>query len=439
MSLEQQGKGGIFISNQTVIFNIRYTPYALKKGATAEEVERHREERAFYDMSGGKNVYEYINTERKRTGNVQDYFEKNHGVFNGKGFLSPVEIEEMKKRAQTGEKNLWHGFISIDQKNSHKIAHPEQAMKLVRENFGPFLREMGLDPKNVDLMCALHLDRKTHYHIHFAFWEKEPQFKYRKKELEYRHKGRVEQKAIDRMKVRLSLYIDMENDYYSTRDEALRKLRSMTAIIKPEFYDSDIRKDIEYLCEKIPRGTPMEYGRKEMEPYRFIIDDIVTKLFQRDREACEADERVVRKMMAIDRKIQEYCEVSSTDGKTHFKVDPKTISRVDELKTDYKRRTGNIVLKAIASMRGPYRVRHSKLKYKVNDKGRKRSIAIADRMMDKSFLGLVGSFASNMFDLERDFSHRLQDIEEEIEERRKLEEARAHEELARKSKYNWSK
>lgn len=56
----EKEKEEIIISNQPVIFNIRYTPYALKKGATGKEIEKHQQERAFFDMSGEKNVYEYM-------------------------------------------------------------------------------------------------------------------------------------------------------------------------------------------------------------------------------------------------------------------------------------------------------------------------------------------------------------------------------------------
>ena len=153
-------KEEIIISNQPVIFNIRYTPYALKKGATGKEIEKHQQERAFFDMSGEKKRH------GKKAETVQEYFEKNHGVFNGDGFLSPIQVEEMKKRAQDGKKNIWHGFVSINKENSYRIETPEQCMRLVKRNFGQFFKEMGLESKNVDLLCALHLDREKHYHIH---------------------------------------------------------------------------------------------------------------------------------------------------------------------------------------------------------------------------------------------------------------------------------
>ena len=46
------------MSNQPIVFNIQYTPYRLPKSATKEERARHADERAFYDMTGGKNVFD---------------------------------------------------------------------------------------------------------------------------------------------------------------------------------------------------------------------------------------------------------------------------------------------------------------------------------------------------------------------------------------------
>ena len=40
-----------------------------------------------------------------------EYLQKSTGVFNQNGLPSKQEVKEMKARAQTGEKNIWHGFI----------------------------------------------------------------------------------------------------------------------------------------------------------------------------------------------------------------------------------------------------------------------------------------------------------------------------------------
>lgn len=425
----EKEKEEIIISNQPVIFNIRYTPYALKKGATEKEIEKHRQERAFFDMSGEKNVYEYINAEKKRqekkAETVQEYFEKNHGVFNGDGFLSPTQVEELKKRAQDGKKNIWHGFVSINKENSYRIETPEQCMRLVKRNFGQFFREMGLEPKNVDLLCALHLDREKHYHIHFAFWEKEPRCKYRKKETEYRHKGKIQQKVIDNMRVRLSLYVTGKTDeVHHGRDEALRQLRALSGKCIRLHTDDDIKRELISLCKNLPAGIPFEYGRKEMQSYRARIDKIATMLFLRDREALKADERVSEKFGEIRKQIKEICEGTATDEKYHFKIDPDTITLVDVLEKDYDRRVGNIVLHAAKFIKAEHYERSPRRKYKVNDKKLKRSLVISERNVAKRFDSLFMNFTTGILDLERDFSHRLQDIEEEIEEKRKQEEQR---------------
>ena len=441
----EKEKEEIIISNQPVIFNIRYTPYALKKGATEKEIEKHRQERAFFDMSGEKNVYEYINAEKKRQGKkaetVQEYFEKNHGVFNGDGFLSPAQVKEMKKRAQDGKKNIWHGFVSLNKENSFRIETPEQCMRLAKRNFGQFFREMGLEPKNVDLLCALHLDREKHYHIHFAFWEKEPKCKYRKKETEYRHKGKIEQKVIDNMCVRLSLYVTGKTDeVHYARDDALRRLRAITAFAGSMYTPDDIKKELLSLCKDLPKGIPFEYGRKEMQPYRKRIDKIATMVFLTDREALKADRRVSEKFGEIRQQIKEICEGTATDERYHFRIDPDTIDLVDILEKDYNRRVGNIILHAAKFIKAEYYERSPRRKYEVNDNKLKRSLAISERNVAKRFESLFMSFATGIFDLERDFSHRLQDIEEEIEEKRKQEEQRiAYEEERQRIKNSRTK
>ena len=394
-------------------------------------------------MSGEKNVYEYISAGYKRKGKkaetAKQYFEKNHGVFNGDGFITPTQVEEMKKRVQDGKKYIWHGFVSINEDNSYKIQSPEQCMKLVKRNFGQFFRDMGLDPKNVDLLCALHLDRKKHYHIHFAFWEKEPKCKYRKKQTEYRHKGKIERKVLDNMRVRLALYItDKTNDVYSARDEAIRRLRKMTALDKFMYSDEKIKKEFISLCKDLPSTIPLEYNRKEMEPFRKRIDKIATMLFIRNREALKADERIYEKIDGVRRQVKEICEGTSASEQYHFRINPETITLVDKLEEDYKCRVGNIILHAVKFIKPEYFERSQKRKYKVNDNKLKRRLAISERKVGKRFDKFFLTFGQDCHILERDFTNRLQEIEEEIAEERKAQEQSAQA-AENRSKYYWSK
>ena len=197
------------MSNQPIIFNIQYTPYSLPKNATDEERARHADERAFYDMSGEKNMFEYMTTEGKRTGKrtALEYLQKNTGVFNDRGMIPQEQVDEMKARLKQNKGNIWHGFISLNAEESPKIDTPEKCIELIKRTFPSFLKDAKLRPDNIDLMCALHLDRPHHLHIHFIFWEKEPKFRNTQTgETRYRRRGKIDKKSIDGMLVRLGLY-----------------------------------------------------------------------------------------------------------------------------------------------------------------------------------------------------------------------------------------
>lgn len=176
-----------------------------------------------------------------------------------------------------------------------------------------------------------------------------------------------------------------------------------------------------------------------MQPYRKRIDKIATMMFLTDREALKADRRVSEKFGEIRQQIKEICEGTATDEKYHFKIDPETIDLVDVLEKDYNRRVGNIILHAAKFIKTEHYERSPRRKYEVNDNKLKRSLAISERNLAKRFDSLFMSFATSILDLERDFSHRLQDIEEEIEEKRKEEEQKAQAEEQRRSQYYWSK
>lgn len=101
-------------------------------------------------MSGADNIYKYITTEGKIYGEeakkftMLEYLQKSTGVFNQDGMLSKAQVKEMRKRAQTGEKNLWHGFISFNKENSEKIDDPEKCIALIKQTFGSSLRTRAL-------------------------------------------------------------------------------------------------------------------------------------------------------------------------------------------------------------------------------------------------------------------------------------------------------
>ena len=402
------------MSNQPIVFNIQYTPYRLPKSATKEERARHADERAFYDMTGGKNVFDYITTEGKRTGKrtALEYLQKNTGVFNDKGMIPQEQVDEMKARLKQNKGCVWHGFISLNEEESPKIDTPEKCIELVKRTFPSFLKDAKLRPDNIDLMCALHLDRPHHLHIHFVFWEKEAKFKDAKSgELKYRRRGKIDKKSIDGMFVRLGLFlIDKKDVLYKSRDEAIRDLKELLGakafVYKPE----DVKKEILALARDLPKSGRVTYGSKDMEPFRARVDKIVQMLLLTDRRARMADRRFHRALAGREREI-----------KSHSQIDEKNIQVFDEIRADYKRRQGNLVLKLAKFIKPEYY--ENTRKRKANDNKLKRSLGISRRNTGRAIKKFLSSFGQESEYIERDFYHRLQEIEEEMERERKKQDA----------------
>ena len=370
---------------------------------------------------GGNNIYKYMTSDRKLNGensksemrDMISYFEKSTGVFNGDGFISQQELKAIQERAKAN-KILWHGFISLNEEMSRKIDMPEKCMRLIKRTFGEFFRDMGLDPKNIDLICSLHKDKPHHLHIHFWFAEKEPKCKYRKRELEYRHKGKIEKAVIDRMHVRLNAFIDERTDkLYITRNEALRELKRMTHL-RSIVSEEDVRKELIALAKAIPKDASFFYSKKDMLPYREQIDKTVNRLLLYDKRARKADKMFYERLAGLQRKIDDLCEPIKSGN--HYTIDPQNITLVRELEEDYRRRQGNIVLRAVKNIKPE--IYESKFRHKVNDNNLKRKLAISRYKVGK----LVGSFLSSFGEeseyLSRDYTNRLREIEEEMEAER---------------------
>lgn len=365
------------------------------------------------------------------------YFEKNTGVFNGDGIISAEELSAIQKRAKA-DKNIWHSFISLNEEMSHKIDSPEKCMRLVKRTFGEFFKDMKLDLKNIDLICALHKDRPHHLHIHFWFAEKEPKCKYRKKQTEYRHKGKIEKSVIDKMHVRLNLYIEEKSDrLYMTRGESLRALKKMSSWFEIITKD-DVKKAVLDLAKVIPKNASFHYACKDMLPYREQIDKVVNKLLMYDKTARKADLRFYEELEALRKKVNTLVKGNGNDT-NHYKIDPKNITLIEEIENDYKRRQGNILLHTVKYIKSE--TFETRIKHKANDKALKRRLAISRYKVGKLFNGLLSLFGGDSELLERDFINRLREIENEIEQKKEEQAQQALQEAqaVKHSKYDWGK
>lgn len=421
------------MNNQPIIFDLKYTPYEPPTRANDYQRTQHATERAFYDMSGGKNIYDYITTEGKRAGNftVLEYLQKNTGVFNQNGMIPEDEVNRMKERARENKGMIWHGFVSFNQHDSDKIDTPEKCIQLVKSTFPTFFKDAELKPDNIDLMCALHLDRPHHLHIHFVFWEKEPKYKGNDGTLEYWKRGKISEKAIDNMFVRLGLFAaDQKDTVYKARDEALKTLKGMTAVKRAMHSKEEISDEILSLAKDLPLTGRVSYGSKDMEPFRKRVDKIVRMMLDYDRDAKKADEKFYDALEEKRQLVQSICgkDFATSDKdlpKYHHKIDESKIKIIEKIEEDYKRRQGNLVLNLCKFIKPEYFERKEGKKYKTNDDKLKRRLNISKRNVGRRLDRFFLTFGKDSQLLERDFSRRLQEIEEEIEKERKEQKAEA--------------
>lgn len=406
-------------------------------------------------MSGADNLYKYITTEGKIYGEeakkftMLEYLQKSTGVFNQDGMLSKEQVKEMRKRAQTGEKNLWHGFISFNKENSDKIDDPEKCIALVKQMFGDFFRDAGFDPDNMDLMCALHLDKPEHLHIHYMFWEKEPKVKNpRAAGYYYRKKEKISLDVIDKMTERLNAYT-IDDDLAQKRSEAVKALYKRTDFAVAKSRDI-ATKYMKQLADKIPKDSSFQYGKKDMIPYRADVDFIVETLISTDTETAKADtafrDELYKKETALQSIMGNYYKERMRRDSTfkEYMTDAadlagvKSIETIDRLKWDYKRRLGNIVLKRVREIKQETFKRNPRRKYKTNDKRLKRSLAISSRKVRGIMDDLFSSVAELFTPETTSYRNRLREIEEEMQEKYEKEN-RPQETKPIKSKWDWGK
>ncbi len=406
-------------------------------------------------MSGADNIYKYITTEGKIYGEeakkftILEYLQKSTGVFNQDGMLTKEQVKEMRKRAQTGEKNIWHGFISFNKEDSEKIDDPEKCIALIKQTFGQFFKDAGFNPDNMDLMCALHLDRPEHLHIHYVFWEKEPKVKnQRAAGYKYRAKGKIPLDVIDKMTERLNAYT-IDDDLARKRKKVVEELTRTSNEYDQAHLDDILRRWLKELADELPKDKPLWYGSKELAEHRPKIDLVAEWLIDLDDRTREADHAFRQELREKEKKLKgimgNYYKQRLTTERLFMEHVPnkadedgvKTIHTIERLEWDYRRRLGNIVLKKVREIQRETYRRNPRRKYKTNDKNLKRRLAISHRKVRGIMDGLFGSVAELFSPETKTYRNRLREIEEEMQAEYEKEN-RPQEQPKTSSNFKWT-
>jgi hypothetical protein len=163
-----------------------------------------------------------------------------------------------------------------------------------------------------------------------------------------------------------------DEQLYPSRDEALRQLKELSVTHGFErFCEKEARREITTLAKDLPIGAKIFYGHKDMEPFRPRIDKIVNLLLQTSKPARKADLKFHEDLEGLKQKVQ-------------------ADNVLEDIKADYIRRQGNIVLNAVRTIRA-YTPRRT-TRGKVNDKVLKRRAGIRTRVFGRTMSKLFSSF-----------------------------------------------
>lgn len=262
--------------------------------------------------------------------------------------------------------------------------------------------------------------------------EKEPKYKSKDGTPRYRRLGKIDKKSLDNMFVRLGLFLGESKDrIYKSRDHSLKTLKEALGARAVMLGDEQIKKEIIALAKDLPKAGRIIYGSKDMKKFRPRIDRIVMLLLNANPKALKANRRFYKAVEDREYAIKNICgqptafsnknvkpqEMERDLPKYHNEIDEKNIHVIEDIKADYKRRQGNLVLNLCKFIKPELFER--KRKHKANDTKLKRAIQMSERNINRACKKFFKSFGQEGELLERDFSRRLQEIEEEIERERK--------------------
>lgn len=427
------------------LFNIAYTlpsaPSYMKGNARAEYQAR----RSFYDLTAQYNFFSYVLNGKKiaRNANAEEYYTRggtNGGLFNLDGAMSEGQVAEMKKRLESSKSVIWHGFISFDEETSRGFQTQENAVKFMRQTFGSFLERTHLNPKNIELYAALHLDKEHHHHIHFAFFEREPKHRDKNGVLGYTHRGKVDARAIDNYLVSANMHLSENGyEYYTARDRAMSRLREARKEIGNSVKNADLRLALSDLRSKLPKEGRLQYNAAQMKELRPDIDRVAELLIASDPAANAAHKEMLVQLARVkeevielvkdnklaysdDRRMskQELAAAMSGDSSMSLKfVDLKNVDYFERLQADYRARVGNVVLGVCKDLsRNDYQDRCRK--HNINDRSMKINAKHRWRRRESLLQNAVRILAEVDKQQPANFIKTVQEIEREQEMERRI-------------------
>lgn len=352
--------------SNNVLFQIKYSAKVPPRYLSGKDREKYIQERKFFDWTAPYNYVSYTLNDKKveKYKDFQSYAsrEGNLGMFNGDKIYTQEELDEIKEQLKNTDSHIWHGFISFDEQTSNQFQVQEQAMHFLKQHFNDFIQRTHLDADNICLVASLHRDT-LHRHIHFSFFEKEATHVDKNGKVCFSSKGNFKQTVIDNWLVSANMAVAGKDDYYSSRNAVIAKLREMKASAGKEFTDQEMQLKLLSLARKFPKTGRLSYASESMAGLRPEIDQLANFILCSNPEVKKLHQDFLRQLDARDKKVQA------------IKKDNKIASRIEyitTLRNDYKARVGNLIIGLAKEMSRQYkpayhRVTSKQMKYEARD------------------------------------------------------------------------
>ncbi len=167
-------------------------------------------------------MFDYYGNVRKKALFLLDYYrgdfkkkELMNIVFENGKYATNLEVEKRKLEyaKYIENSNLYQFIVSFN--NNYIEEHcslQELEQKMVKDIIPRFIKECGFkDIKNMSYQISCHTDSKSgHWHYHFSFVEKKPNFCNSQGSVDYRRKGKFTNRELNFLKMQTALSIERE-------------------------------------------------------------------------------------------------------------------------------------------------------------------------------------------------------------------------------------
>lgn len=270
------------MSKSDIVFNLQYkTPKNKRIGITKWIGYASQKQKADSSSIDEYNLLKdfalHSNKESYLTETDETFLWDSHG-----DLLKKDAIDKLKSMDNKGF--FWRGFLSFpsDFAIHHGLITKLDFYSLTNNVMPSLIIDMGLDINNVEWMCTLHRDTKTHPHIHFCIYEKVPKKK----------KPQYPKSVIYKFKSNVANYLIDNQKFYELRDLTFTNITGKISIkelnkIRPQRLFSDkYRKDLNKMLldfySTLPKTGRLQYNSKNMIPYKNNLNKIIKFILMHD-------------------------------------------------------------------------------------------------------------------------------------------------------------